>query len=252
MLPSRIKAFGKRFLEEFEAKSLFGRKRKIFLGITQGLFESSVALSLSLAGKGVVFSLKLGFGKETVFVEAIQGPSQQVADRELVWVDTNSAAKELNQELGMPWPNFLLKAVEAHARKTGYKRVIIHDPSTSHFFHDLARLQLLSLKENGEIKRRLQYLKNCVEPKNGNAKKPQLTQEEKANMVLRTDLDLLLEERDRGINFSRVEILWEQIERELKEIARMRKTRAHIRNFYGRIASANGYRKHKGFFVKEL
>lgn len=67
--------------------------------------------------------IKLGFEKDTVIVEAMQGMPNSIRQ-----ID------KINRFLQQPWANFIISVIEKHAKKKGYKQVKIRKAETLHYF----------------------------------------------------------------------------------------------------------------------
>ena len=168
---SQIEFFGRLFLASFP-HHFVGRGKNISLKVSNSKHESPAAITLfkrDNSGSVIAFQAKLGFGIGTVFIEAIQGASPKPN------VNIAFETDSLNQGLGMPWPNFLLKKIEQHAKRLGFKRVFIHGPRTSMYFDMLIDLPSLSKADEAKIEARFQSLKKQVSAN----KNPQLSKEEK-------------------------------------------------------------------------
>jgi hypothetical protein len=117
---------GQQFIESFPKHVLKKRKRVFSIGIGPTKHESYLGLVIHLGSKyrgQKIASVKLGFEKDAVVIESIQGIDKTKKDLD--------AFKNL---AGMPWANYLLQQVEEHARKHGFKYVKIRRPETLDYY----------------------------------------------------------------------------------------------------------------------
>jgi len=128
--PAGILKFGKQFLISFKERTVVeGKTGSITVKVASARYESPVAIVLERKQKSnralarVIASAKLGFEKEAVIVEALQGGYKVIGSLEQVKLKT-----------GMPWASFLLKQVEEHARENGFKAVKLRRPETLHYY----------------------------------------------------------------------------------------------------------------------
>lgn len=175
------------------------------------------------------FNLKLGFSKGAVFVEAIEGAN--IGSREEV--------EQLNQSLGMPWPNFLLSEVENHARGLGFKHVKIHSPETSTYHTNpllFTDLPDLSKESKLKISKRINSLKTSIEK----GFKPSFRPDEiRALELFSMDFHEPMSRLDG----------WRLC---FEKMAKIRAVQAKIKNFVSRVATQNGYKRQGDVFVKKL
>ncbi len=232
---SHRERYGKLFIASFP-NTRVGKRNRIGLQLSPSRWESR--LSIALAGTDYTNSLspsapkmeaKLGFAKDRIFVEAIQGNQ-----------DFPMPVSELNAELGMPWPNFLLRQIEIHARALGFREVIIHHPSTSPYFSRLINLPDLDEAESEQVARRMGELKRGQQTKKTDFSKYEL-ESLKANHITTDDIR-------EGLSTSNMNIL----RRLLIEEKQKDKLRLQIEQFYSIIAKKNGYAKKGKLFVKKL
>lgn len=123
--PRSILKYGRNFLREFESKKLADGKIKAIL--SAGSHESPVYISFVNYEKNhpVQAALaKMGFTKNSVVIESIQGAGGK------------PQTTRLNELLNEPWPNAMIRTVEEHARKHGFKKIILREPNNMYWYHN--------------------------------------------------------------------------------------------------------------------
>ncbi|MBI4044839.1 MAG: hypothetical protein HY392_03970 [Candidatus Diapherotrites archaeon] len=234
--------FGKLFIASFADRQSVGRSKRILMSIISSPYESPLSLSLLFGGKLDRFDARLGFDSEAVYIEALQGPK-----------DSSDKANWIRQELGMPWPDFLLRQIEEHARGLGFRYVRIHDPSTSLYFNMLTETVPLSNAEFKKIKRRVDSL-----VKWGERQGPlELSDEEitALKMVKQKEGVRLVGRKiflERTLNPSEREAFWARFERAVEIQQSTVKLQQRIKSFINRVAKNNGYTKKGDIFQKSL
>jgi hypothetical protein len=130
----RLRNFGRTFTDGFSPILLRNGNAVVRVNIDHAKYESPLGLTFSIArptGKRVrkkkaviqTAQLKLGFEKDSVVVEAING-----------LVEDPTTMRRLNEMLGEPWPNCGLRIIEERARKLGFRSVVIRDPRTNYWY----------------------------------------------------------------------------------------------------------------------
>ncbi len=123
--PKSILKYGRNFLREFGSKKLAGGKIKAVL--SAGSHESPVYISfLNYENKHPmqVALAKMGFTKNRVVIESIQGAAGKLQ------------TAHLNELLNEPWPNAMIRMVEEHARKHGFKKIILREPNNMYWYRN--------------------------------------------------------------------------------------------------------------------
>ena len=148
----RIKDFGKNFAKTFKTQDIIG-KNHFQVEIRRKGHESSLTISINKLSKvkndNGIGHLCLGFGKNTVFIESIQGKY----NRKSKLNDFRRAVK------GKPWQNYLLEEVEKHSRELGFTKIKIRAPETLYYYHHpayilnpkyLVETKIKTLKQEGK------------------------------------------------------------------------------------------------------
>jgi hypothetical protein len=113
-----IQRYGKPFLGKFKPVTLESNHQWFKAEVASMRYESPVGIVLSeLDGPNPLYRVnldyvKLGFERGAVCIEAVQGERRRV-----------KSLKHFEKIVGMPWPNFIIKKIEATARRLGYKQV---------------------------------------------------------------------------------------------------------------------------------
>ena len=71
-------------------------------------------------------TVKLGFAPRTICIEAVQGEKGAI-----------HPLKSLENATHSPWPNLLIKKIEAMGRRMGYREVRFRDVETMEYFRDI-------------------------------------------------------------------------------------------------------------------
>ncbi len=123
--------FGKKFIESFDVINL-SSKRNYRIDLTTSSWEAPLAVTIYSSQKrddphGPLgqrdFEIKIGFAKNIVHIKAIQGTKGKI-----------KSIKQLEGIVGMPVPNYLLTIIEEHAKRQGYKKVIMDLPESLIYF----------------------------------------------------------------------------------------------------------------------
>ncbi|GEM_PF-2337848 len=137
--PANINRFGTQFLATFNPIELKAKKGKKFvIAKTEADLESPVAIALLEIPANADFSkmdpinarysaiakLALGFKKNAVIIEIIQGGRHQVS------------LERFREMHGAPWANFILRQVEKHAARSGFRAVQIRTPESQVYYHN--------------------------------------------------------------------------------------------------------------------
>ncbi len=279
-------------MERFPEKKV-GAGRSISVSICQGRYESPFAVKVRDAKTGAMGMAHLGFRKEAVAIESIQAI-----------VTPERYIRALNEKLGEPWPNVLVREVEAHARALGFRRLVMARPETlPNYAHPVGEVLIV---ENPEARAFVRTLRARIErartgskpmlpqpvviwlhamaknkqPLNASALNEfvtrwvqKMTQSEPAPaaIVVSGALELdyaavcalmgkarLVDRKGRlDVDFSRMEAatrdeFWKRFEKVMKGVYNVERHQARMRNFYGRIAQVNGFRREGDWFVKDL
>ena len=124
-----ILLYGKTFVETFPAHPIPKSPYDVAVGIAS--FESGLCIGIyprvsklqSIQLTNPIAQIKLGFSRDAVVIEAIQGKKGMA-----------KLIMQVNKDVGEPWPNYLLKEVETHARACGFKRIRIRRPEKMHYY----------------------------------------------------------------------------------------------------------------------
>ncbi len=155
--PKMVK-YGKLFLTTFPETALKGKKRTSFIvSAVPAQYESPVSIALIATNKKglpenllkhfVVAEVRLSFEKKAViiFPQGRKGTQPQL-DR-------------FHQSTGLPWANFLIKQIEEHARKTGFRQVKIRTPESLHYYQTPSVAgRYATLEEAEKIRKRMENL----------------------------------------------------------------------------------------------
>ncbi|GEM_PF-2696350 len=242
--PKNIIKFGGKFLGNLRIPIRAGKNRIFEINLLPADHESHLSLGIyPLNERHTQFEIKLGFSKDIVFVEAIQGPRKA---REI--------ANAMTKDLGTNWSNYLLEMIEQHAKKSGYQKVCIRDPRKSQFFWHLDENKLMELSHE-EYEKAIDRGMDLRE-KLGQGKTVRITKEEKAQLAQSKRVPLTV----KGLNVSLKAMrpphttMESAITNAVLFGMRTKKTREHIANFYSRVAQNNGYTHNPkaGVFEKAL
>lgn len=80
-------------------------------------------LDLSTGNTVTIGSVKLGFDRGTVCLEGVQGTAGEIR-----------ALKKFEAAVRLPWPNFLIKKIEATAKRLGYQKIAFRDFESFHYY----------------------------------------------------------------------------------------------------------------------
>lgn len=122
------------FLASFPERVIRGTRGKRFvLRISETSGSSPVSVSLSVRSKAIRFKeladFKLGFEKDAVVVEDIQGkPSYRGGPNVKSLLDSFHFSTKIH------WADFMADAIEEHAAKVGFRKVKIIIPEMHHSF----------------------------------------------------------------------------------------------------------------------
>lgn len=210
--------------------------------VSRSQYESPVSLSLRF-GKGETdcFEARLGFDENAVYIEALQGPKNALFNASL-----------LHEELKAPWPDFLIKQIEKHARGTGFRYVRIHEPSTSRYFYNLTETLPLSGEEIQKIQRRIDSLRK----KEAQGSPLELSDGEITVLASLKQEKIILKGRklffSSHLHASEKREFWERYKKFIESHASAVKSRKRIQSFIHLVAKNNGYKKKGAFFEKKL
>lgn len=118
----RIKAaekYGRRFIEQFKTKTI---RPGIHLGIGASLFESDRAVIIYSNGHAIG-EARIGFDREGVVVEAIQGMN-----------GVKMELDEVKKKTGQSWTVNAVRAIEETAKEIGMRTVKIRLPETLYYY----------------------------------------------------------------------------------------------------------------------
>mgnify|MGYP001610347985 CR=1 FL=1 len=222
-----IKNFGNVFLGSFPARTI---QQEVRLQISSAEHESPIAASLSFLHNGTkyIFREKLGFEKDAVVVEGIQGP-----------LNAEIAADILNSKLGVHWPNFLLHEIELHAKGLGFLAVKIRVPKQGYNFTGASKANNLSSMEVVTIKKRLDFFKKRI----SQGKLINFSKEELKILKLKGLLSLQKSKPPKD---------WNDVYFAFCDFYSEKKFHSEIESFVSFIAKNNGYKKAGDFFIKSL
>jgi len=120
---------GHTLFESLPKKLVFGKKKNFVICPTTQSLEghASIAMNTATPQKGItgrVGQIALGFTKNKVYIEAIQGKpnAQAVGD-------------QARQAVGMHWPNKLIQIVEEEAKKHDFTESRIRAPESLYSYH---------------------------------------------------------------------------------------------------------------------
>ncbi|GEM_PF-5071897 len=118
---SQILKHGKPFIGGFSRHEFVDSKgRQFIVRIDQSTHESPVGLFIDTPGLGHLGRVRLAFQRGAVLIEAVQGePGPEFKE-----------LKRFEGIVGMPWPNYLIRKLEATARRLGYSTVGFRDVET--------------------------------------------------------------------------------------------------------------------------
>ena len=140
-----MEEFGKRFTDQFPTKRLKGPKGTNFIvGLSKSKYESllSVAITTNVSGVRLpTAEAKLGFEKEAVVIEALQGNKGMKAELERFRQSKDNPQR-------MPGLNFLVATIEARAKEKGFKEIKIRVPESLHYYYFPAGEASITPKEN--------------------------------------------------------------------------------------------------------
>ena len=238
-----LQRFGKLFIASFPDWQSVGKSKRILMSIISSSYESPLGMSLRFGSRNLDrFEARLGFDNDAVYVEALQGPK-----------DSSDKAKWVHQELGVAWPDFLLKQIESHATGLGFRYARIHHPSTSPYFYMLTETDQLSGAEYEKIERRVESLRKRQEEQ----RPLQLSDEE--------ILALKLLKEEKGVALVRRKIFlksrmhpaerqafWDRFRMAVEAQQSTIKTQQRIKSFINLVAKNNGYTKKGDIFEKRL
>jgi len=123
--PKSILKFGRNFLREFKIKKLAEGKIKAVL--SAGSHESPVYISFVDHSQNFPMQsaiAKMGFTKSSVVIESIQGTGGK------------QQTTRLNELLQEPWPNSMIRMIEDHSRKHGFKKIILREPDNMYWYRN--------------------------------------------------------------------------------------------------------------------
>lgn len=118
--------FGRPFIGAFRPLSFDFHNHSIRIQMDKTEDESPIGIVLSVSGRTDYMDtgrVKLGFGPGTVLVEAIHGVKGTIKYQKL-----------FQKATGEHWPNFIIKKMEATARRLGYGEVRIRDVETLYYY----------------------------------------------------------------------------------------------------------------------
>jgi hypothetical protein len=123
--------YGKKFIHNFNPIPIKG-KRSYIVDIGVSSYEAPLAIAVYSSSRKDTprgpmgskdFEIKIGFGPKTIHIKAIQGTRGRI-----------KSIKTLEGIVGMPVPNYLLTIIEEHAKRQGYKKVIMDLPESLIYF----------------------------------------------------------------------------------------------------------------------
>ncbi len=244
--PKNILKFGKLFLSSFPERNL---GNGYWMLVSKTPHESSVGVMID-GPQGFRAMCRIGFSKNSVIVEAIQSePGHQ------------KRVEELNQQLGAHWPNVLLNSIESHARELGFDFAAIRGPETMHYYKRPLTGTVPATEQSkirDQVLERMQFLKKRLSQTGATGRNRSITLSETEMTAIEnhhnlkermTELGHLIGNR---LVSNPPEWFWTSFSTELGLQLRGDFMRRQIKNFYSRVAHANGYRKKGTVFVKSL
>ncbi|HLD58391.1 MAG TPA: hypothetical protein VI977_01970 [archaeon] len=129
-----IRRYGKPFIGGFRPSEFKFGKETFGVALDRTMYESPIRIVLSGPTKIPGFSdliysrlgyVKLNFDHGAVLIEAVQGVRGAV-----------KALKHFEKGVGMPWPNFIIKKIEAVARRLGYKQARFRDVESLRYYQE--------------------------------------------------------------------------------------------------------------------
>ncbi|MDO8634082.1 MAG: hypothetical protein Q7K34_02190 [archaeon] len=213
------------------------------MSIISSSYESPLSLSLWFGPRKLDrFEARLGFDSEAVYIEALQGPK-----------DSSDKANWVHQELGIAWPDFLLKQIEEHARGLGFRYARIHDPSTSPYFHILTETLPLSSGEYEKIERRVESLRI----REAQQRSPELSDDEIfALKMLKEEKGVRLIGRkvflESRMHPDARQAFWDRFRMAVEAQQSTIRMQQRIKSFINLVAKNNGYTKKGDVFEKRL
>jgi hypothetical protein len=129
----KIRQYGKPFLGKFKPMEFEFNHQKFIATVGSTSYESPVGVVLSWQENPVdkpkvglqvpLGYIKLSFDHGAICIEAVQGEKGCI-----------KPIKHFEKAVGMSWPNFLIKKIEATARRLGYKQVRFRDVESLNYY----------------------------------------------------------------------------------------------------------------------
>jgi hypothetical protein len=119
--------YGKSFFSSLPKHEYIGKKKKFYLTTTNDSHEGFGAVyirSTTDAGAASVGHISLGYSKNILYIEAIQGGYGKRKEQD-----------QVRQLLNEHWPNYLVTLAEKEAKKQGFKQVRIRVPESLYAYH---------------------------------------------------------------------------------------------------------------------
>ncbi|MFH0955416.1 MAG: hypothetical protein V1777_04905 [Candidatus Micrarchaeota archaeon] len=118
----KILRHGKPLLGAFKPFFVPFGKETFAVKLVHAYYESPLALCVGDVAqtRGVFCQVKLAFARGAVLIESIQGTKGR-----------QGQLNDFSAAVGMPWPNFLVKKLEATGRRLGYREIRLWDVESS-------------------------------------------------------------------------------------------------------------------------
>jgi len=124
-----FQAHGRTLFENLPKELVFGKKQTFVIRPTKQCVEGHASIALETTNRkkeidGRVGQIALGFTKDKVYIEAIQGIP-----------NTQSQGDQARTVVGMHWPNKLIQIVEEEAKKQEFGEIRIRAPESLYSYH---------------------------------------------------------------------------------------------------------------------
>jgi hypothetical protein len=119
--------YGKALFSALPKHEYIEKKKKFYLTTTNDSHEGFGAIyirSTTDAGAASVGHISLGYSKNILYIEAIQGGYGKRKEQD-----------QVRQVIGEHWPNYLVGLAEREAKKQGFKQVRIRVPESLYAYH---------------------------------------------------------------------------------------------------------------------
>lgn len=169
VFPERAETIGRRFIETFPFERIRKEGVDYNLGIAPGHGESFLSVDIS-RGSGYPNNryydpygqARIGFEKGIVTIETFAGKMDK------------RTMDAISKGLGKPWPQFLLHVIEEHARRCGFKQVLIRNPVNNYWYHHPYKhidsmdinIEVTNPEEKGKIQSRIKQFIGLIAKQN--------------------------------------------------------------------------------------